>query len=304
MKKFLNILSLALFASFATLPLYAQAESDGIVEVIQDDLPSSSSASLVVDDAGLLSPSQASALEEKLKSISSRYNCDVVVVTKSDISGTNVTAYADDYFDNNFYGQGSEKEGILFLITMAEREWAISTSGHDTITIFSDWRQDQISGKMMPYLKAGDYAGAFNAFAQSCENYLSRGVPSEETLSGEDGIVSSNGGATSGAETEKGPLDPVWAGISALIGLISSWLGSSAKRSKYRTVVERTTASGYEKLAGATGNTADRFIRTQTNRTLRPTQTSSRSSFSGGYSHSSTHTSSSGHTHGGSHGSF
>ena len=303
MKKFLNILCLALFASFATLPLCAQSEDEGIVEVDQSVGTSSSAKAYLVDDAILLSSPQAQALEQKLGAISERYDCDVVVVTKTNISGSNVTGYADDFFDGNGYGRGSDNNGILFLITMEEREWAISTCGHDAITIFSDWRQEQITGKMMPFLKAGDYAGAFDAFAQSCEYYLSRGVPSEETLSGEDGIVSGQG-HSAGADTEKGPLDPVWAGISALIGLISSWLGSSAKRSKYRTVVERTTASGYEKLAGASGNNADRFIRTQTSRTLRPTETASRTSFSGGYSHSSTHTSSSGHTHGGSHGSF
>ncbi len=299
MKKLFNILCILFFASFVLLPLSAQAENDGIVEVTQDEGlgngsgGTASSKALVVDDAGLLSPSQAEALQQKLASVSARYNCDVVLVTKADIAGTNVTAYADDYFDNNSYGQGSENEGILFLITMAEREWAISTSGHDTITIFSDWRQNQISGKMIPFLKSGDYAGAFNAYAQSCEYYLSRGLPSDETLTNEE-----NGYA--GEREEKGPLDPVWGFISGLIGLISSWLGTSAKRSKYRTVFEKTTAAGYERLAASSGNNADRFVRTFTTRTARPTERT----VSSGYSHSSTHTSSSGHTHGGSHGSF
>ncbi len=292
MKKFFNILFVTIFAAFFMLPLSAQTESDGIVEVGQDNGSSSnSSKAFLVDDAGLLSSSQAQALQQKLSLISARYKCDVVMVTKSDIGGTNVTAYADDYFDGNSYGQGSEQEGILFLITMAEREWAISTSGHDTITIFSDWRQEQITGKMLPFLKSGDYAGAFNAFAESCDYYLSRGVPSDETLTNEE-----NGGG----QTEKGPLDPVWGFISMLIGVISSWLGTAAKRSKYRTVFEKTSASGYERLAGATGNKGDRFIRTFTTQTAIPTERST----SSGYSHSSTHISSSGHTHGGSHGSF
>ncbi|MBQ3980876.1 MAG: TPM domain-containing protein, partial [Treponema sp.] len=94
MKKFLNILCLALFASFATLPLYSQSEDGGIVEVDQSVGTSSSAKAYLVDDAMLLSSPQAQALEQKLSSISERYDCDVVVVTKTNISGSNVTGYA------------------------------------------------------------------------------------------------------------------------------------------------------------------------------------------------------------------
>ena len=147
MKKFLNIFCICLFAAFVLVPLYAQTEDGGIVEVDQSVSTSSSAKTYLVDDAMLLSSPQAQALEQKLSSISERYDCDVVLVTKANISGSNVTGYADDFFDGNGYGRGTDNNGILFLITMQEREWAISTSGHDAITIFSDWRQNQITGK-------------------------------------------------------------------------------------------------------------------------------------------------------------
>jgi len=292
MKKFINILCLSFFALLVLLPLSAQTESEGIVEVVQDDDLSMGSNNFLVDEAGLLTADQAQVLEERLSAISKQYGSDVVIVTKPDIAGSNITAYADDYFDGNSYGQGEENEGILFLITMAEREWAISTCGYNTITIFSDWRQEQISGTMMPHLKEGDYFGAFEVFANKCEYYFGRGVPSDSVLTSEE-----NGG-----ETEKGPLDPVWGFFSMLIGLVSSWIGTSAKRSRYRTVFEKETASGYENIKRASGRNSDSFLRTNVNKTLRMKE-SPRTSYSG-FSHSSTHTSSSGHTHGGSHGSF
>ena len=81
----------------------------------------------LVDYAGLLEDDEAETLEEKLDQISEDYDCDVAVVTEESINGAEPMDYADDYFDYKGYGMGEDKSGILFLVTMSERKFWMST---------------------------------------------------------------------------------------------------------------------------------------------------------------------------------
>ena len=90
-----------------------------------------------VDEAGLLTGSEGSDLLDQLNEISERQQVDVVVVTVDSLEGASATEYADDFYDLNGYGFGDEGDGILLLISMEERDWAISTSGFG-ITAFTD----------------------------------------------------------------------------------------------------------------------------------------------------------------------
>ena len=83
----------------------------------------------LADFADLLDDGQEEELEAKLDQVSEDYGCDVVVVTEEALDGAVPQDYADDFFDYNDYGMGEDKSGILFLITMSERKWCISTHG-------------------------------------------------------------------------------------------------------------------------------------------------------------------------------
>lgn len=93
MKKRLYIILFTLiFSTMCVMPVFAQNEM----------------AAYVVDDAGLLTDSEENSLNETLKEISNRQNCQVVVVTTNSLDGKSAEAYADDYYDYNGYG----KDGI------------------------------------------------------------------------------------------------------------------------------------------------------------------------------------------------
>lgn len=51
---------------------------------------------------------------------------------------------ADDFYDYNGYGYGEEGDGIIFLISMEERKWQISTCGFG-ITAFTDAGQEYMA---------------------------------------------------------------------------------------------------------------------------------------------------------------
>lgn len=118
----------------------------------------------VVDNADLLTQTEENELSEKLQDISDELQFDVVVVTTNSTGSKTATEYADDYFDYNGYGRGSNNDGALFLVDMGNRKWAISTSGYG-IEAIVDSALDDMEEEIVPYLKSGDYDGAFNEFA-------------------------------------------------------------------------------------------------------------------------------------------
>lgn len=117
----------------------------------------------VVDNADLLTQTEENELSKKLQDISDELQFDVVVVTTNSTGSKTATEYADDYFDYNGYGRGSNNDGALFLVDMGDRKWAISTSGYG-IEAIVDSALDDMEEEIVPYLKSGDYDGAFNEF--------------------------------------------------------------------------------------------------------------------------------------------
>lgn len=240
----------------------------------------------IADWAELLSESEEAELSDCLDEISERQKLDVVIVTVDSLEGANVTAYADDFFDYNGYGFGENKDGILFLISMEERDWCISTSGYG-ITAFTDAGQEYLSEKFLPYLSDGEYAEAFRTFAVWCDDYITQaraGTPYD----------------VDNVPTELfSPLGALI--IAVVIGLIVAFIATGIMRLGLRSVFSEPKADSYIKKdsLNLTKN-YDLFLYRNVTRTERQRETSTASS-SGG---STTHTSSSGNIHGGSKGKF
>ena len=89
----------------------------------------------VVDGADLLSGAEESDLTEKIDSIVQNYDMDVVILTVNTLGSKSASAYADDYYDYIGYGIGSDHSGLLLLIAMEERTWAVSTCGDAIRTV-------------------------------------------------------------------------------------------------------------------------------------------------------------------------
>lgn len=68
--------------------------------------------------AVLLSADEQDALSASLDDISERGEVDVVIVTTDSLGGKTAQEYADDYFTDYGYGQGEDRDGILFLVDM------------------------------------------------------------------------------------------------------------------------------------------------------------------------------------------
>lgn len=125
----------------------------------------------IIDNAGLLSESQQSRLEEQAQSIRDTYGIDAVILTVDSLSGKSAQAYADDYYDYNGYGS----DGILLLLSMEERDWAVSTSG-SAQSVVTNSDIDRIMDDILDDLSAGYYGSAFGTFLERVESEYEAGT--------------------------------------------------------------------------------------------------------------------------------
>lgn len=265
---------IALFALILSLCAAVPALADGAVGFAED-------RDRVVDDAALLSDSEKTALMEKLGEIRVRQKMDIVIVTAKTLNGATPAEYADDTYDYNGYGYGNNRDGLLLLIGMENRDWYISTTGYG-ITAFTDAGIQYIGSKIKEPLSDGDYADAFNTFAELCDDFITR---------------ARNGSPYDSGNMPKEPMKWGWIPVAIIAGFILSFITVGRMKNKLKTVRFQPAASSYMK-AGSMNITESRdmYLYNTVTRTAKP-----KASDSGG---SSTHTSSSGSTHGGGGGSF
>ncbi|MCR4615648.1 MAG: TPM domain-containing protein [Clostridiales bacterium] len=127
----------------------------------------------LVDQADLLSAEAEEALRKKLDTISERLEFDVVIVTAENIGSRTPMEFADDYYDYNGFGYGEDFDGVALLISMAERDWWISTCGYGMTALSDDYFMKIISpSDLTYYLKKGDYEKSFNFFADTVEDFV------------------------------------------------------------------------------------------------------------------------------------
>jgi len=237
-------------------------------------------AALMQDGAGLLSADQAAVLETKLEDVSQRQQCDVAVVTVDSLEGKTATEYADDFFDSNGYGQGENRDGILLLVAMGDRDWAISTHGY-CIDAFTDAGQKYLVSQFKSDLSDGNYAAAFNTFASQCDDFLTH---------------AKNGQPYTSKTLPKAPLSGIWFPIALAVGLLAGFIGTGVMKSDLKTVHRQAAANSYVRAGSMNLSLQqDTFLYNQVTRAAKPQKSDS---------DSSTHTSSSGESHGGSSGGF
>lgn len=237
----------------------------------------------LVDNADLLTDSEESTLLSKLNEISERQQTDVVVVTADTLDGKTPMDYADDFYDYNGYGFGADKDGVLLLVSLEDRDWWMSTTGYG-ITAITDAGIEYISEKFLSDLSDGDYADAFTTYAELCDDFFTQ--------------------ARSGQPYDTGhmPKQPFNIArnllIALIVGFVIALIATGVMKGKLKTVRFQSAASNYVKANSMNvTESRDMFLYTHVDRRAKPKDTDSSSG-------SSTHTSSSGSTHGGGGGKF
>lgn len=226
----------------------------------------------IIDNADLLSHSEEAALEAEAQALVDRYGMDVVILTVASTNGRYIETYADDYYDNNGYGIGGDFSGILLMLAMDTREWAISTCG-EAIQALPDWTIDVLFELMADDLSSGNYSAAFRAYLQELEDLIGHYRDRQVIDAGDYLRV---------------------AGISLAVGAAVGGVAILVMRGQMNTAKAQSGAASYLRDGSFRLNRhLDLFLYSRVSRTRRQQS-----------SGSSVHRSSGGRSHGGGHGRF
>ena len=166
---------------------------------------------------------------------------------------------------------------------MEDHDWYMATYGY-AITAFTDAGIQYIGEEMTGDLSDGDFAAAFDIFADECDDFIT------QAKTGEPYDIDN--------EPQK-PMSWFWIPISLVVGVVLSLIVVGTMKSKLKTVRFQAAANNYVK-AGSMNLTERRDIFLYN--TMTKTKKEKNDSSSGGGS--STHTTSSGSTAGGGGGKF
>ena len=199
---------------------------------------------LVVDNAGLLSESERQALEQKARSISNAHGCEVIILTVNGTGGKSAQEYAEDYFVDNGYGSGMNRNGVILFLDMYERDRFIAA--HGAIEHYFNYEEvEYLYSKFLPDLSAGNYAEAFDAYLSYTDKIL--GVADGSLSQSEIDAVNEDFDHYTN-NTEPSKPNYLRKGIfSVILGALGGFLPASAQKSALKTVRKRTNAAGYAK---------------------------------------------------------
>ena len=130
------------------------------------EIPDERQAERVVDLAGVIDAARLASLNTLADQVSEKYQCDVAVAFVSSLGGKYVVDYADDFFLSSGYGIGENKDGILLLVSVDEREFAETTYGYGK-TAFTDYGVQKSFKERAP----------FAALISAVIGFFSGGIP-------------------------------------------------------------------------------------------------------------------------------
>jgi len=249
----------------------------------------------VIDNADILTDTEERVLEDGILRLQQIFDIDVVILTESSLHGERPQYHADNYYDSHNY----REDGVLFLISMEERDWYISTCG-DAIYALTDYAIQCVGDEMLPYLSSGAYYDAFDTFLAELYGYF------EAFLSGSpiDGYADYSADYYHGDQEEvlyyEEPFTPSFL-VALMIGLVIGLVTILIMRTAMNTKRPQRTASEYMNRDSFRVTVhQDLFLYSNVSKVKKPQNNTSSNSGGG----SSVHRSSSGRSHGGGGGKF
>ena len=219
----------------------------------------------VTDMAGLLTPDEDLELEEMAQQLGEQYDVGVYIVTVDDFRDTGESSvYKATYtiYHEFTMGLGPNRDGIMLLLSMAERDYAMFVYGKEAEYAFNGYGQEQLEEVFLDDFADDDWYGGFQDYLDECGDYLQK--------------------AESGHPVRASATKYIV--ISIALALIIALIVCGVLTGKMKSAVKQATADAY--VAGGlnlTQNTDFFTHRTQTRTKIeRGDSSSSSSSESGG----------------------
>ena len=177
------VLSLIIFllpiVSFASTNTYPRTEDDlrinswiTVTEENKDNIlntPSVNEEEKIYDFADLYTDEEEKNLYTAVYDYTQRRNLDLVIVTIND-NFESTQEYADDFYDYNNFGFGSERDGLLFLVDMENRYVYISATG-GAMSLYPDVECNMITEQVYTYFSDQHYYDGTYQMIKTLDTY-------------------------------------------------------------------------------------------------------------------------------------
>ena len=215
---------------------------------------SAATDAFVYDEAGLLTEGERADLANRLAQLSDTYNAQIVVVTIPSAEGNDPDSIVEYFYDNMGIGYGENYDGVLLLVCMDPREYRILSNGYADVAIDTN-TINNIGNVIVNDLTDGNYADAFDIFAEKCAYYL------DGHLNG----FSFNFGMN--------------LMIALMVGLVAGLITAKSLKGQMKTVHQKNEAKSYIKAGSMNLQTQnDVFLYRDVRRTPKPKENNTRSS--------------------------
>lgn len=149
-----------------------------VLLVLSLALPAAARETYVYDEAGLLTTQEAQSLNAQAGAIAEHYGCGVYMVAVRDFRDYTDSASVYDAAWGIYHGlglgAGDDREGMLLLLSMEDRDFATFFYGENTEYAFSSYAQEQLEGYFLGDFGENDWYGGFSAYLDASEQFLAR----------------------------------------------------------------------------------------------------------------------------------
>lgn len=160
--------------------ILANCPPDNSGEVTETQTPEQTGVDMkyIFDNNDLLTFDEWEKLEARAADISQRHGCGVYVAFVDDFTeygyGNDVYKTTYQLYHANELGMGENRDGIIILLSMAERDYAMFVYGTYAETAFNSYGQEKLEKAFLGNFKEDDWYGGVSNYLSTCDEYLTR----------------------------------------------------------------------------------------------------------------------------------
>lgn len=160
--------------------ILANCPPDNSGEVTETQTPEQTGVDMkyIFDNSDLLTFDEWEKLEARAADISQRHGCGVYVAFVDDFTeygyGNDVYKTTYQLYHANELGMGDNRDGIIILLSMAERDYAMFVYGTYAETAFNSYGQEKLEKAFLGNFKEDDWYGGVSNYLSTCDEYLTR----------------------------------------------------------------------------------------------------------------------------------
>ena len=128
----------------------------------------------LIDEADLFDDDEEEELLDAMEELIDVYEIDVVIVTLENFEeyGYSMENAANNIYRDMGYGIGDKREGVMFAISMNDRDWWMKIAGDDANIAVNDYGSEYISEHMLEKLGNNEYYEAFSLYLADLADFF------------------------------------------------------------------------------------------------------------------------------------